>query len=156
MGCSFLRKILRGTQLHIILPSAPNQGHPWAFTGRGAPSQGLKVGSCLTLRNELSEKAHKLTKQKTVSGPQGGEQQGTQEACSATWPQSYYGNGANLWVVSGQSLCLAHIWSDSGSLLMGPPVVRQLMSKLSLCLAKADGFSQPFPDRPVGLRCFSL
>ena len=65
VGCSFLRKMLRGAQLHIILSSAPNQAHPWAFTGRGAPSQGLKVGSFLTLRNELSEKAHKLTKQKT-------------------------------------------------------------------------------------------
>ena len=82
--------------------------------------------------------------------------EGAQEDCSATWPQLYCGNGANFWAVSGQSLCLAHIWSDSGSLLMGPPVVRQLMSKLSLCLAKVDGFSQPFPNRPVGLRCFSL
>ena len=33
-GLQFLRKMLRGTQLHIILPSAPNQAHPWAFTGR--------------------------------------------------------------------------------------------------------------------------
>ena len=32
------------------------------------PFQGLGVGSCLTLRNELSKETHKLTKQKTLLG----------------------------------------------------------------------------------------
>ena len=52
------------------------------------PFQGLKLGSCLTLRNELSEKTRALTKQETIGkGPPGGEQwgKGTQEDCSAAW-----------------------------------------------------------------------
>ena len=30
----------------------------------------------------------------------------------------FYGNVVSLWVVSGQSSCLAYIWSDSGSFLV--------------------------------------
>ena len=36
--------------------------------GRGGPFQGPKLGSCLTLGNELSEKTHVLTKQETLLG----------------------------------------------------------------------------------------
>ena len=46
------------------------------------------MGSCLTLRNELSKETHVLTKQETIGkGRLGREQQGkgTQETCSATW-----------------------------------------------------------------------
>ena len=47
------------------------------------------MGSCLTLRNELSEETRVLTKQEIFigKGQLGGEQQGkgTQENCSATW-----------------------------------------------------------------------
>ena len=32
------------------------------------PFQGLKLGSCLTLRNELSEETHVLTKQEILLG----------------------------------------------------------------------------------------
>ena len=32
------------------------------------PFQGLKLGSCLTLRNELSEEIHVLTKQEILLG----------------------------------------------------------------------------------------
>ena len=32
----------------------------------GDPFQGLRVGFCLTLRNELSEETHVLTKQETL------------------------------------------------------------------------------------------
>ena len=35
---------------------------------KGEPFQGPRVGSCLTLRNELSEKTHMLTKQETLLG----------------------------------------------------------------------------------------
>ena len=52
------------------------------------PFQGPKLGSCLTIRNELSEETHKLTKQKTTGeGHLGREQEGkgTQENCSAAW-----------------------------------------------------------------------
>ena len=54
----------------------------------GDPFQGPKLGSCLTLGNELSEETHILTKQEILLGrAPGGEQegQGTQENCSASW-----------------------------------------------------------------------
>ena len=35
---------------------------------RGTPSKGPKLGSCLTLRNELSEEIHVLTKQEILLG----------------------------------------------------------------------------------------
>ena len=43
--------------------------------GRG-PFQGLRMGSCLTLSNELSEETHMLTKQETIGkeGPEGEQQ----------------------------------------------------------------------------------
>ena len=34
----------------------------------GGPFQGLKLGSCLILGNELSEETHVLTKQETLLG----------------------------------------------------------------------------------------
>ena len=34
----------------------------------GDPFQGLRVGSCLTFRNELSEGTHTLTEQETFGG----------------------------------------------------------------------------------------
>ena len=34
----------------------------------GDPFQGLKLGSCLTLRNELSRETHVLTKQEILLG----------------------------------------------------------------------------------------
>ena len=35
---------------------------------KGDPFQGLKLGSCLTVRNELSEETHLLTKQEILLG----------------------------------------------------------------------------------------
>ena len=35
---------------------------------KGDPFQGLKLGSCLTLGNELSEETHMLTKQEILLG----------------------------------------------------------------------------------------
>ena len=35
---------------------------------KGDPFQGLKLGSCLTLENELSEETHVLTKQEILLG----------------------------------------------------------------------------------------
>ena len=56
---------------------------------KGDPFQGPKLGSCLTLGNELSEETHALTKQEIFIGKrrQGREQEskGTQENSSATW-----------------------------------------------------------------------
>ena len=39
-----------------------------AYCRKGDPFQGLKVGSCLTLRNELSKETHVLTKQEILLG----------------------------------------------------------------------------------------
>ena len=52
----------------------------------GRSFQGPRVGSCLTLRSELSEETHVLTEQETLLGCPGYEQEGegTQD-CSATW-----------------------------------------------------------------------
>ena len=38
------------------------------LAGRGDPFQGPKVGSCLTLGNELSKEMHVLTKQEILLG----------------------------------------------------------------------------------------
>ena len=39
-----------------------------SYCGKGDPFQGLKLGSCLTLGNELSEEIHVLTKQEILLG----------------------------------------------------------------------------------------
>ena len=44
--------------------------------GRGTPFQGPRVGSCLTLRNELFEETHVLTKQETLLGRGTGQRAG--------------------------------------------------------------------------------
>ena len=41
---------------------------PVKLLPEGDPFQGPRVGSCLTLGNELSEETHILTKQKTLLG----------------------------------------------------------------------------------------
>ena len=40
----------------------------WDCCRKGDPFQGLKLGSCLTLGNELSEETHLLTKQEVLLG----------------------------------------------------------------------------------------
>ena len=40
----------------------------WFCCRKGDPFQGLKLGSCLTVRNELSEETHVLTKQEILPG----------------------------------------------------------------------------------------
>ena len=55
---------------------------------KGDPFQGPKLGSCLTLGNELSEETHADKARDFIGkGHPGGEQEGkgTQENCSATW-----------------------------------------------------------------------
>ena len=71
--------------------------------GRGTPSRAPKLGSCLTLGNELSEETHVLTKQEILLG-------------KGTWVESsrwgnpgellslgIYGDGIGFQVVFGQS-----------------------------------------------------
>ena len=68
--------------------------------------QGLRVGFCLTLGNELFQKTHMLTREEAFFGKglQGREQQGkgTQENCFATW-LVVFGDGVSFWVISAQS-----------------------------------------------------
>ena len=55
---------------------------------KGDLFQGLRVGSCLILGNELSKETYVLTKQETLLGKGawggGQEDKGTQEDCSGT------------------------------------------------------------------------
>ena len=73
----------------------------------GDPFQGVRVGSCLRLGNELSEETHVLTKQKTLLGrgaqTESSEQRG--KNCSAMWltVSGFMVMGLAFWVVSGQS-----------------------------------------------------
>ena len=75
------------------------------------PFQDPKLGSCLTLRNELSEETHVLTKQeillgrgtwvesRRVRGPRG-------TALSHGLQSRFYGDGISFWVVFSQSFWL--------------------------------------------------
>ena len=65
----------------------------------------MKLGSCLTLGNELSAEDTCADKARDFigKGHPGGEQQGkgTQENCSATW-LAFHGDGISLQDVFGQ------------------------------------------------------
>ena len=72
------------------------------------PFQGPKLGSCLTLRNELSEETHVLTMKEILLGKvTRGESSRVREprrtalcmACSL----GFYCDGISFWVVFGQS-----------------------------------------------------
>ena len=60
---------------------------------KGNTFQGPRMGSCLTLGNELSQETHVLTKQELYweGCPGAGGQKGkeTQENCSATWLMAF-------------------------------------------------------------------
>ena len=84
------------------------------------------MGSCLTLRNELSEETHMLTKQEALL-----EKGAPAESSRVREPRRralpcgcnlrFYSNGVSFQVVSGQSSYLARTWSDSGSFLVACP-----------------------------------
>ena len=62
------------------------------YCRKGHPFQGLKVGSCLTLRNELSEEIHVLTKQETLL------EKGTQvESSRVREPRTALPRGSQSW-----------------------------------------------------------
>ena len=73
----------------------------------GDPFQGLRVGFCLTLGNELSEETHMLTKQETLLERAAQAERlgkGTQEDCSTTRSQSQVlWDGVSVRTVSSQS-----------------------------------------------------
>ena len=78
---------------------------------KGEPFQSPRVGSCLTLRNELSKETHVPTKQETLLGrsiwvksSMAGESRRT--ALPHAHSLGFYGNGIRFWVVFGQSFWL--------------------------------------------------
>ena len=88
----------------------------WSYYQEGDPFQGPKVGSCLTLGNELSEETHLLTKQETLLGrgagwKAGGEGNPGELLCHMARSLRFYGDGISFRVVFSQS-------SDSESFLM--------------------------------------
>ena len=91
---------------------------------------GLRVGSCLTFRNELSKKTHVLIKQKTLLG-RGARVESSRVRnpgellCHVTPSLWFYGNRVRFQVISGQSSSLAHTWSGSGSFLMAQAPLSQ-------------------------------
>ena len=80
--------------------------------------QGQRVGSCLTLKNELSEETHPLTRQKclwkgTAGWKTSREGNPGELLCCVASSLRFYGNQIRFWVISGQLCCLACIWSDA-------------------------------------------
>ena len=66
MVCIMCDSSLEGTQQSR---KEPLRSTCWSFCCRkGDPFQGPKLGSCLTLGNELSEETHVLTKQEILLG----------------------------------------------------------------------------------------
>ena len=72
------------------------------------PFQGLKLGSCLTLRNELSEETHVLTKQEILLGKgtrveSSRVREPRRTCCHMACRLGFYGDGISFQVVFGQS-----------------------------------------------------
>ena len=83
--------------------------HPTQACCRKAdPFQGLKPCSCLTLRNELSEETHVLTKQEILLG-KGARVESSRVTepgellCRMARSLGFYGDGISFQVVFGQS-----------------------------------------------------
>ena len=79
--------------------------------GRRTPFQGLKLGSCLTLGNQLSEETRVLTKQEVLLGKGTWvESSRVREARRTALPVAcslgFYGDGISFWGVFSQSFCL--------------------------------------------------
>ena len=75
----------------------------------GGPLQGPKLGSCLTLGNELSEETHMLTKQENSLGREPRVDRGRVRdsgglLCHVARRPGFYGDGISFQVVSGQSV----------------------------------------------------
>ena len=80
----------------------------WLCCRKGDPFQGLKLGSCLTLRNELSEESHVLTEQEILLGNGTRVERGrVREPRRTTLPRGsqsqVYGEGISFQLVFSQS-----------------------------------------------------
>ena len=72
----------------------------------GYPFHGPKLGSCLTLGNELSEETHVLTKQELLLGKAPGRRavgNPGELLCHMAGSLGFYGDGISFWVVLSQS-----------------------------------------------------
>ena len=79
----------------------------WVCCRKGDPFQGLELGSCLMLGNELSEETHMLTKQEILLGKGTWvESSRVREPRRTTLPHGslrFYGDRISFWVVFSQS-----------------------------------------------------
>ena len=81
----------------------------------GGPLPGWKLGSCLTLRNELSEETHLLTKQETLLGKATGAESSREGnpgelLCRVARNLGFYGDGIGFWVVFSRFLTQSPSW----------------------------------------------
>ena len=91
---------------------------------KGDPFQGPRKGSWLTLRSELSEDTHVLTKQKTLLG-RGSQSENSRvreprRTALPSWltVSGFMVMGLVFRFSLANHLACAHIWSDSGSFLV--------------------------------------
>lgn len=82
------------------------QAQLWWCCKKGVLFQGLRVGSCLTTGNDLSEETYMLTKQEILwgRGPPGKRAVGRGLLCHMTCSLRFYGDGITFRVFFGQSL----------------------------------------------------
>ena len=78
---------------------------------KGGPFQSPRVGSCLTLRNELSKGTHMLTKQETLlekgaRTENSRVRESRRAACQVAHSLWFFGDGISFWAVFGQSFWL--------------------------------------------------
>ena len=115
---------------------------------KGDPFQGPKLCSCLTLRNELSEETHVLTKQEILLG------KGTQEHCSAVSGFMVMGLVSRLSLANHSysepflvvQTCSAKMdarddsarWSDMCCLLLTFPELFRLVAAYLFCVPYRD------------------
>ena len=97
--CPSIRVFSNESVLHIRWPRCCRNGDPF---------QGPKLGSCLTLRNELSEETHVLTKQEILLGKgtrveSSRVREPRRTALPVAHSLGFYDDGISFRVVFGQS-----------------------------------------------------
>ena len=117
---------------------------------KGDPFQGPKLGSCLTLRNELSEETHALTKQEILLGRAPGWRTGwwgnpgALLCCVARSP-GFYGDGISFQVA------LANHSNSESFLVAHASLTRWMPARLILGSGRTGSVSsRPFRTLPAG------